>query len=51
MNYEINGTVMQTLAIDLAPGETVYSQTHAMAWMNDRVRMDTNTGGGFFAAN
>jgi uncharacterized protein (TIGR00266 family) len=49
MNYEINGTVMQTLAIDLAPGETVYSQTHAMAWMNDRVRMDTNTGGGFFA--
>ena len=49
MQYEINGTVMQTLAIDLAPGETVYSQTHAMAWMNDRVRMDTNTGGGFFA--
>jgi len=49
MHYDINGTVMQTLAIDLAPGETVYSQTHAMAWMNDRVRMNTNTGGGFFA--
>ncbi|RFB79212.1 TIGR00266 family protein [Methylovirgula sp. 4M-Z18] len=49
MRYQISGTVMQTVAIDLAPGETVYSQTNCMAWMNDAVRMDTHTGGGFLA--
>lgn len=49
MRYEISGTVMQTVGIDLAPGETIYSQTAAMAWMTDGVRMATNTGGGLFA--
>jgi uncharacterized protein (TIGR00266 family) len=49
MRYEISGTVMQTVAIDLMPGETVYSQTATMSWMSDGVRMHTNTGGGLFA--
>ena len=49
MRYQISGTVMQTVEIDLSPGETVFSQTHAMAWMNDGVNMHTNTGGGLFA--
>ena len=49
MRYAISGTVMQTVAIDLAPGETVYSQTNTMAWMNDQVAMNTHTGGGLFA--
>jgi uncharacterized protein (TIGR00266 family) len=49
MKYQVTGTTMQTVEIDLAPGETVYSQTHAVAWMNDRIKMDTHTGGGFFA--
>ncbi|HEY2708474.1 MAG TPA: TIGR00266 family protein [Caulobacteraceae bacterium] len=49
MKYEITGTVMQTVAIDLAPGETIYSQTATMAWMSDGMRMQTNTGGGFLA--
>ena len=49
MRYEISGTVMQTVAVDLAPGETLYSQTASMAWMTDNMRMSTNTGGGFFA--
>jgi uncharacterized protein (TIGR00266 family) len=49
MRYEISGNIMQTVAIDLSPGETVYSQTNTMAWMNDQVKMDTHTGGGFFA--
>ena len=49
MRYEISGTVMQTLAIDLDPGEIVYSQTNCMCWMNDAVEMNTNTGGGFLA--
>ena len=49
MNYEISGSVMQTISIDLHPGETIFSQTHAMAWMSDGVSMNTNTGGGLFA--
>ena len=49
MRYEVSGTVMQTVGIDLAPGETVYSQTATMAWMSAGVRMHTNTGGGLFA--
>jgi uncharacterized protein (TIGR00266 family) len=49
MRYQISGTVMQTLAIDLAPGEVVYSQTNSMCWMNDAVEMNTHTGGGVFA--
>ncbi len=49
MQYQLSGTIMQTVAIDLLPGETVYSQTNTMAWMNDAVQMDTHTGGGFFA--
>jgi uncharacterized protein (TIGR00266 family) len=49
MKYEISGTVMQTVGIDLVSGEQIYSQTNTMAWMNDAVRMDTHTGGGFLA--
>jgi uncharacterized protein (TIGR00266 family) len=45
MQFKINGTVMQTLAM----GETVYSQTNSMCWMNDQIDMNTNTGGGFLA--
>jgi uncharacterized protein (TIGR00266 family) len=49
MRYRLSGKLLQTLEIDLAPGETVYSQTNSMCWMNDAIEMDTNTGGGFFA--
>lgn len=49
MNSTITGTTMQTVLIELSPGESVYCQTHAMAWMSDNVKMDTNTGGGFLA--
>jgi uncharacterized protein (TIGR00266 family) len=49
MQFQITGSVMQTVAIELAPGETVYSQTNSMAWMSDTVAMDTHTGGGLFA--
>jgi uncharacterized protein (TIGR00266 family) len=49
MKYELSGTVMQTVGIDLAPGDVVYSQTAAMCWMSADVSMSTNTGGGIFA--
>ena len=49
MRYDISGTTMQTVSIDLDRGEQLYSQTASMAWMSDTVRMDTHTGGGLFA--
>ena len=49
MRYEVTGTTMQTVSIDLAPGESLYSQTASMAWMSPSIRMDTHTGGGIFA--
>jgi len=49
MRYDISGTTMQTVSIDLNPGEHLYSQTATMAWMSDGIRMDTHTGGGLFA--
>jgi uncharacterized protein (TIGR00266 family) len=49
MNSTISGSTMQTVHITLSPGESVYCQTHAMAWMSDDVEMDTNTRGGFLA--
>ena len=49
MRYELHGTTMQTLAIDLSRGVTLYSQTASMAWMSEGVAMNTNTGGGLFA--
>ena len=49
MRYEISGTTMQTVSIDLAHGERLFSQTHSMAWMSDGITMDTHTGGGLFA--
>jgi uncharacterized protein (TIGR00266 family) len=49
MQYKLSGTVMQTLEIDLAPGETVYSQTNCMCWMNDSIEMNTHTGGGLLS--
>jgi uncharacterized protein (TIGR00266 family) len=49
MEFRISGTMMQTVEIDLRPGETVYSQTSCMCWMNDLIDMDTHTGGGLFS--
>ncbi|MBV8971692.1 MAG: TIGR00266 family protein [Sphingomonadaceae bacterium] len=49
MRYDISGTTMQTVEIELARGERLFSQTATMAWMTDGIRMDTHTGGGLFA--
>ena len=49
MRFEISGTTMQTVAVDLVAGETLFSQTNCMAWMSDSIQMNTNTGGGLFA--
>jgi uncharacterized protein (TIGR00266 family) len=49
MNYEIHGTVMQTLEITLNQGEAVYTESGGMAWMRGNIEMKTNTKGGLMA--
>ena len=46
LRYHILGTIQQTLAVDLAPGKTVFSDAGAMSWMTHTVTMNTHTGGG-----
>ncbi|HSU65841.1 MAG TPA: TIGR00266 family protein [Tepidisphaeraceae bacterium] len=50
MKFNVTGTTMQTVSIDLQPGETIYSQRNVMGWMTDNISMNTHTGGGFFSA-
>lgn len=50
MQFNISGTTMQTVSIDLQAGETIYSQRNVMAWMTDNIQMNTHTGGGFLKA-
>jgi uncharacterized protein (TIGR00266 family) len=45
MEYQIVGTVMQAVIMELDPGETVYSESGGMAWMSGNVSMQTNTRG------
>jgi uncharacterized protein (TIGR00266 family) len=49
MNAVIHGSLMQTLQLQLQPGEQVYCQSHAMAWMSEDIDMNTDTGGGLLA--
>lgn len=46
INYHILGTVQQTLAVDLQPGQQVYTDAGAMSWMTGSVSMNTGSGGG-----
>ena len=46
VKYHIMGTVQQTLAVDLQPGQIVYSDTGAMSWMTSTISMNTKASGG-----
>ncbi|MCB0046441.1 MAG: TIGR00266 family protein [Caldilineaceae bacterium] len=46
LQYEIQGTTLPVVTIQLQPGERIYSSAGGMSWMSDPVIMDTNTGGG-----
>jgi uncharacterized protein (TIGR00266 family) len=46
IKYRIMGTIQQTLAVDLAPGQVIYSEAGAMSWMSAEISMDTHSGGG-----
>jgi uncharacterized protein (TIGR00266 family) len=49
MEYKIDGTVMQTLDIHLKQGESIFTESGGMAWMQGDISMDTNAKGGLFA--
>jgi uncharacterized protein (TIGR00266 family) len=46
LRYRLHGTVQQTVIIDLAPGQVVFSDAGGMSWMSEAVVMDTHSGGG-----
>jgi uncharacterized protein (TIGR00266 family) len=46
MRYKINGTVLQSVDVELERGEAVYTESGGMAWMAGNIDMDTNTRGG-----
>jgi uncharacterized protein (TIGR00266 family) len=46
LHYHILGTIQPTLAVDLTPGQRIYSDTGAMSWMTATVQMNTSSGGG-----
>lgn len=46
VKYHILGNIQQTLAVELQPGQIVYSDTGAMSWMTSTVTMNTKASGG-----
>jgi len=46
MEYEIHGTVMQTVDIRLKAGESVFTESGGMAWMTPNMQMATKAEGG-----
>jgi len=50
MDYEIKGSVMQFLTVELDEGETISSESGRMAYMSDNVEMDTKAKGGVFSS-
>ena len=44
--FQVVGTLMQALMIQLNPGRVFYSESGSLSWMTDAVKMDTNMGGG-----
>ncbi len=49
--FQVVGTVMQSLMIQLNRGQALYSETGSLSWMTDAIQMNTNLGGkGIFGA-
>lgn len=46
MEYQIRGTVLPTVELELSAGESVYTESGGMAWMSEGIEMDTNMKGG-----
>jgi len=48
IDYKIFGDDMQTVEVELDPGEGVRAEAGAMMYMEDGIEMQTSTGGGMF---
>lgn len=48
MRYDIAGTVMQTVTIELAEKEGLFANTGSMSWMTPNIRMETTAKGGIW---
>ena len=46
MNYRIMGEPLPVVICDLAPGETMITESGAMSWMSPNMNMETSTNGG-----
>ncbi len=49
MQYEVRGTLLQSVDIHLSRGESVYTESGGMAWMRGDIEMKTSTKGGLMA--
>lgn len=47
MRYEVKGTPFPVVTCYLERGEAMVTEKGAMSWMTDRMKMETNTRGGF----
>ena len=47
MKYKINGTTLTTLDLHLDNGESVFTESGGMAWIDSNIEMKTSTRGGF----
>ncbi len=50
MEYQVRGTVMQSVEVSLQQGESIYTEAGGMAWMSANIGMDTNMQGGMMGA-
>ena len=46
MRYELIGTIMPAVEVTLSSGKAMYTQSGGMCWMNENMKMSTNTRGG-----
>lgn len=46
MPYQIIGTTLQAVVLELQPGQVVYSEAGGMSWMSGNVQMEAKSGGG-----
>ncbi len=46
LRYQIIGTTLQAVVLELEAGRTVYSEAGGMSWMSGNVQMKATTGGG-----
>lgn len=50
LEYQIIGTTLQAVVLQLQPGQQVFSERGGMSWMSANIQMQTNMEGGIFGA-